>query len=481
MTAIRRLFSLLPWLWCNWIAMFGTSLATVAGNGILITAVVDIAGAGANPYLATVGYLLLPMLFVFGLMFVAVGAWRHSKHGRSDGAMTKAVALVMEDDHARRRVFFVVGATLVNVTLVSLAAYQGVTYMDSTEFCGELCHSVMKPEFAAYQRSPHARVSCTKCHIGAGASWFVRSKLSGVRQVLATATGNFSRPIPTPVHHLRPARETCERCHWPQKFHGSRLLVRQVYKPDEKNTRTSNVVRLKVGGENRRTGRYEGIHWHVAPDVRIEYEALDLKRRTIGKVTMTHKGKTTVFRPDPDKVKGKKVVERRVMDCVDCHNRPTHIYDPTPEVAVDRALSLSKLDASLPFLRREAVAALKRLKGGDKAAVTARLRKGLRAFYAKHYPKTASAKAAAIDKAARELAWIHRKNIYPELKIGWGTYPSHLGHRTTVEGCFRCHDDEHTAKGDKTIAQDCDQCHDVLAEEDEKPDVPPSVLRLGRM
>lgn len=515
MSIVQRLFGFVPRLWVNWIALLGTTLTTVSGNAILIVGVVDIVTAGANNYMATFGYLMMPIVFVIGLALIALGIWKdHRRHkaGGEKATIARAYDMVMTDPSSRRRVTFVIVATLLNVTLISVAAFKGITYMNSPTFCGQLCHSVMKPEYGAYRRSPHARVPCVDCHIGAGASWFVRSKLSGMRQVWATFTGDFSRPIPTPVEHLRPARETCEKCHWPSQFHGERLLVRHIFKDDEKNTRQTDVVRLHVGGENRRTLDYEGIHWHVAPDVRIEYDALDRRRTKIGTITMTHKGKTTVFRAPEKSVdgaaggaakatKGKKVFERRVMDCVDCHNRPTHIYDPSPEVAVDRALSLRKLDPSLPFLRKQAVALLKDTawdKSGargdakgdeDESKVrersAAHFTKELKRYFVKAYPEVARTKAASIERAGRELGWIYRRNVFPSLKITWGTYPSHLGHRNTDEGCFRCHDDEHTAKPsgkeEKTVPQDCDLCHEVLAQEEEKPDLPETVLRLGGM
>jgi len=477
---LNRVIGLVPKLWANWVALLGTTLTTVSGNAILIIVVVDIV-TGANPYVSSAGYLLMPMVFVLGLGLIALGIWldhRRRRRGGAQSTLTRAYDMVMADRPARRRVYFVVVATVLNVTLISVAAFKGVTYMDSPEFCGQLCHSVMEPEYQAYVRSPHARVSCVDCHIGEGADWFVRSKASGLRQVWATVTGDFSRPIPTPIHHLRPARETCEKCHWPEKFHGVRLLVRHVYRSDAKNTRVTNVVNLNVGGVNKRSGRYEGIHWHVAPDVHIEYEALDPKRRVIGKVMLRQQGKETTYLP-PAKAKGGKVFERRVMDCVDCHNRPTHVYDALPERAVDRALALGKLDRSLPYLRREAVALLREKVDPDRAAQLFGSR--LKSYYGKQHPEVARGKGEAIEKAGRELGWIYRRNIFPRLKIGWNTYPDHLGHRATTEGCFRCHDDEHKSGKDQVIRQDCDLCHEVLAEEEEKPDVPAGVLRLGKL
>ena len=483
MPLAKRLLDLLPLLWGNWISMTGTTIATAAGNAFLVIFLVDLVSGGANQYVLTAGYLGMPPLFVVGLCLVAAGVWRQRRLGNKeqDQPIAKAVALVLQHQGSRRRVTFVILATVLNLTLVSLAAYKGVTYMNTTEFCGKLCHSVMAPEHAAYQRSPHARVPCVDCHIGEGASWFARSKLSGLRQVWATATGDFARPVPAPVRHLRPARETCEKCHWPRKFHGERMLVRHLYKSDEKSTRTTNVVRLNVGGQNKRTGKYEGIHWHVAPNVRIEYEALDPGRKSIGKVVMTQDGKTTTYLAPKDK-RGGRVHERRVMDCVDCHNRPTHIYDPSPEVALDQALARGKLDRTLPFIRREGIKLLK-TKIEDPQRAAARFDQTLAEFYRKSFPKVAASKKAAIARAAKELGWIYRRNLYPNMNITWGTYPSHLGHRQTTEGCFRCHDDEHIARSDedKVIRQDCDICHEVMAEEEEKPDIPRELMTLGEM
>ena len=479
MSVLTRLVGFLPRLWGNWISLLGTTLATVAGNAFLILLIVDIVAGGGNPYTAALGYLITPPFFVLGLILVALGVWRDARRGgrRTDGErpLARALQIVCEDRATRRRIGFVVVATAINVVLVSLAVFQGITYMDSTRFCGRLCHSVMKPEYRAYQRSPHARVACVDCHIGEGASWFVRSKISGLRQVWAVATGRFSRPIQTPIHNLRPARETCQHCHWPEKFHGERLLVRHTHADDAANTRHTNVVRLKIGGINRSTGRFAGIHWHVGPDVSIEYEALDPKRARVGRVTLHQRGRTEVFQAAG---KSRPVAERRRMDCVDCHNRPTHIYDPSPEVALDQAMAWGKIDPSLPFIHREATRLLRQpIPDPDRSAPV--FIAALEKFYRDQRPPLDAAKAKLVRRAGEELQEIYRRNIYPDLKITWGTYPSHLGHRHTTEGCFRCHDDEHKSASGRVIRQDCDLCHEVLAQDEAKPDLPETMLQLG--
>ena len=474
----RSIRALVPLLWGNWISLTGTTLTTVAANGILIFFIVDLIGHEANPYASAVAYLALPGLFIFGLALISFGAWRtHRKH-RDDSVLDQALNLMISNAKTRRRLVFVVVATIANVTLISVVAYKGITYSNSTRFCGEVCHSVMEPEYQAYLRSPHARVPCAECHIGAGADWFAKSKLSGLRQVWATMLGNFSRPIPTPVHNLRPARETCEECHWPAKFHGSRLLVRHHYLKDEANTRETNVVRLKVGGIDSGTGDYVGIHWHVSPDVKVTYESYDDRRARIGKVTVAETGKDPVIYlpPEPEEDEATRtVVETRVMDCVDCHNRPTHVYDPSPELAIDEAMTQGLIDRDLPEIKRIASELLVDTSLARDQAET-RISAKVTEFYRQNYPEVAREKAKQLKQSASHIATIYRRNIFPHLKIGWNTYPSHLGHRTTTEGCFRCHDDEHATAEGKDLSQDCELCHDVLADEEEEPDLPEALI-----
>ena len=481
----RFVHDILPILWGNWISLIGTTLTTVASNIFLIVLIVDLTSDETNLYAAGIAYLIMPAIFMVGLILIAVGYWFKRRGKIGETVLGKALDLITSDPKSSRRIAFVVVATVINVTVVSLAAYKGVTYSNSPQFCGQMCHSVMQPEYTAYLNSPHARVACAECHIGAGADWFARSKLSGLRQVWATMVGNYSRPIPTPVHNLRPARETCEHCHWPSKFHGTRLIVRHHYQDDEANTRQTNVVQLHVGGVNQQSGEYEGIHWHVSPDVTVRYEALDERRTKVGKIVVSEKGKADrVYLPpkgNDDANKEPSVpMEQRVMDCVDCHNRPSHIYDHSPETAVDKALSYGKIDSTLPFIRKQAVELL-RQKDVPRTNVEATFGKQLAAFYEKNHSEIAREKTEAIQRSAAVLAELYRLNVYPALNITWGTYPSHLGHRNTTEGCFRCHNDEHqTASGD-FLPQDCDLCHDVIAEEEEEPDVPESMLRLGTM
>jgi nitrate/TMAO reductase-like tetraheme cytochrome c subunit len=350
-------------------------------------------------------------------------------------------------------------ATLVNVVIIAVSTYKAVEVMDSTRFCGSACHSVMDPEYTTYQRSPHSRVACVSCHIGPGAGWFVKSKLSGSWQLISVNLNLYPRPIPTPVHSLRPARDTCEQCHWPNKFVGDRLRVITHFQDDETNTALKTVLLMRVGGMQGRASK--GIHWHVDPGVRIRYRADD-KRETIGSIELTRADGTTTTYASPG---APKEGEWRTMDCIDCHNRPTHVYR-TPEDEIDRALGEGRIDPALPFVRREGLKALQAAYTSHDDA-RSKIAAALDTFYTKERPTADKTRVAA---AAAELGAIYSTNVFPSMNIRWGTYPSHLGH-VNSPGCFRCHDGEHASPTGATIPQDCDMCHTVLAMEEPNPEV----------
>ncbi|HXY42324.1 MAG TPA: cytochrome C, partial [Vicinamibacteria bacterium] len=347
--------------------------------------------------------------------------------------------------------------------------YKGVEVMDSTPFCGAACHTVMRPEYTTYQRSPHARVKCVECHIGAGANWFVKSKLSGSWQLVSVAFNLYPRPIPVPVHNLRPARETCEQCHWPQQFVGDLFRVNTHYQEDEANTEVKTVLVVKVGG--RQSGRSHGIHWHVDPDHVLRYRS-DENRQTMYEVEVAAKDGTTRrwLSPAADTPAGKAATEWRRMDCVDCHNRPTHIYRQ-PERELDAALFDHRVDGSLPYLRREGLKALLAEYPSQEAA-RAGISKAISGFYARSYPQMAKDRAAQVEAAGRALGDIWCWNVFPAMNIKWGTYRNHLGHSPDMAGdvgCFRCHDEQHKTKDGKAISQDCSTCHSLLAQEEKDP------------
>jgi NapC/NirT cytochrome c family protein len=424
-----------------------------------------------HPYIGLLVFLILPGIFVLGLLLIPVGIWLRRRSLRARGKLPGAFpAIDLGLPVVRRTLEYVTVATLLNLLIVGTASYRGVQYMDSTSFCGTTCHRVMDPEYTAYQNSPHSRVECVECHIGPGAGWFVRSKLSGLRQVFAVTFHTYSRPIPSPVKYLRPARETCEQCHWPQRFTGDKFLVNTSYKDDEKNTPQTDVLVLKVGG--RTFQGLVGIHGHHLSDaVRIRYISTDAEREVIPAVYYTDdSGKTVEFissdvKPTQQQLdKG----DHRVMDCVDCHNRPTHAFD-LPENAVDKQMSLGRISPDLPYIRKKAVEVLK-VNYPTRDVAQQSITREIDKFYQTNYPAVYQAKRTTVEQAAAEVARIYLRNVFPDMRVTWGTHPNNIGHNDSP-GCFRCHDGSHTSADGQTIPNDCSTCHQILAAGEVNPKV----------
>ena len=422
-----------------------------------------------HPYIGLLVFLILPGIFVLGLVLIPLGIWLRRRNLRGSGTLPGIYPAVdLGLPVVRRTLEWVAVATMLNLLIVGTASYRAVAYMDTTSFCGTTCHTVMAPEYAAYQNSPHSRVECVECHIGPGAGWFVRSKLSGLRQVFAVTFKTYSRPIPSPVKYLRPARETCEQCHWPQRFTGDKFLVNTSYKDDEKNTPQTDVLLLKVGG---RTWQGSvGIHGrHLADTTRIRYISTDPERQTIPVVYYTNdQGKTTEYistdaKPTQQQLdKG----EHRTMDCVDCHNRPTHTFD-LPENAVDKQMSTGRISPELPYIKKKAVELLK-VNYPTRDVAKQNIAAELNNFYRTNYPEIYQTRRTLVQQAGDEVSAIYLRNIFPDMRVTWGVHPNNLGHNDSP-GCFRCHDGSHTSADGKTITNDCSACHNLLAVGEENP------------
>jgi len=442
----------------NPFSVLGALLALVSGALFLIVFALDLMGLHTNPYLGILFFLVFPSVFVAGLLLVPVGVWRDRVRRRQGRTEVRWPKLDLSNPSHRAWTFFIVVATIVNLVIVSLASYTGVKYMDSVAFCGQVCHEVMEPEFAAYQDGPHSRVTCVECHIGEGASWFVRSKLSGVRQVFAVTLGTHSRPIPSPVHNLRPARETCEQCHWPAKFHGDKVRVIREYGTDEANTPSETILQVHVGGGNEGLGIGAGIHWHMNVANRVEYIATDDKRQVIPWVRLTDRnGNVREYQVDGVTPEELARGERRVMDCVDCHNRPSHPFDASASRAVDRAITLGEIPIGLPSIKREAVAALE-AEYPSRAAAADAIAARLRAFYREQHNAVYMGQRQEVERAVTVTQRLYQRNVFPAMNVTFGTYPNNIGHMD-FPGCFRCHDDSHRSKDGLTIGQDCETCH----------------------
>ena len=456
----------------NPLSLTGAVITTSSAFTLLIFWVFELLQPGPlHPYLGIAFFLVLPGFFVLGLALIPLGALLRRHKLRLAGTLPSIYPKIDLREPLLRRAIGLVGlATFANVGIFSTATYRGVQYMDSAQFCGQTCHTVMTPEYTAYQNSPHARVACVDCHIGPGAPWFVRSKLSGVRQVFAVTFHTYHRPIPSPVMFLRPARETCEQCHWPQRFEGDKFLVRTKYSEDEKNTPLTTVLVLKVGGHTWQGS--VGIHGrHLDMNAPIRYVSTDGRRQVIPQVVYTDSsGKMIVFnstdvKPSPEDLERG---EHRTMDCMDCHNRPTHAFQ-MPDGAVDQAMNEGRISPDLPFIKKKAVEALK-AEYPDRSTGAAAIASGINAFYRTSYPDVYAQHRAQVETAAQQVQAIYLRNIFPEMKITWGTYPNNIGHADFL-GCFRCHDGGHTSADGQTIPNDCSTCHNILAMEESNPKI----------
>ena len=469
---VRDWARLLYYLSQNTLSLIGVVLTTSSAITLIGFWIYDFMLPGPpHPYVGILLFLILPAVFVLGLILIPVGILLRRKKLRDAGELPAIYpAIDLKTDMVRNSVLFIACATILNVMIFGFASYQGVTYMDSTSFCGLTCHTVMAPEYSAYQNSPHARVECVSCHIGPGAGWFVKSKLSGLRQVFAVTFKTYSRPIPSPVKYLRPARETCEQCHWPQRFSGDRFLIKTDYKDDEKNTPLTTALILKVGGFTRAGS--QGIHGrHLDEGSRIHYISTDEKRQVIPVVFYTDDtGKTVEYVSTDIKVSKEQLEkgERRAMDCIDCHNRPTHAFE-LPENAVDLRMSRGVISTELPYIRKKAVELLKADYPNRETAKT-RIEEGITGYYRSTYPEVYNTKRALVEQAADAVSAIYLRNIFPDMKVGWGVHPNNLGHND-FPGCFRCHDGSHTSADGQTISNDCSACHNLLAVQEENPKV----------
>jgi len=447
----------------NWISLLGVVIVTTATIFWLFLLPTTLRGGTENPYLGILSYLTIPVPFFLGLMLIPLGMWlQRRREGRASVYPPTFPALAWTNPELRKLVYFIGATTLVNVVVASQLSYGAVEYMDSVTFCGKTCHNVMQPEYTAYQNSPHSRVECVKCHIGPGASWFVRSKLSGVGQVFAVTFDTYPRPIPTPVRNLRPARETCEACHYPQKYGEDRLQILPKYAEDEANTRTETVLLMKIGGGNHGIG----IHGtHLGPGVMIRYVPSDESRQTIPWVEYEGPAGKRVYAVKDAKINGLPV---REMDCMDCHNRPTHTYE-LPDHGLDNAMNAGLISPTLPFAKKKALEILK-VNYTSREEAGRRIPQAFQKYYQDTYPAIWAARQSDVTAAAVQVLALWNRNIFPDMKVTWGTYPNNLGHMD-FPGCFRCHDGGHNSKDNQTITQDCNACHNLLAMEEKSPKV----------
>jgi NapC/NirT cytochrome c family, N-terminal region len=452
-----------PRLYRNLISLVGAAIMVASLISIIFLFLSEMLGSREHPYLGIFTYIIFPACLMMGLAIVLFGTLVERRRRRRLGDEIAAYPKIdLNDPRRRRSLMTFLGATFVFLFVSAFGSYRAYEYTESVAFCGQLCHSVMNPEFVAYQASPHARVKCIECHVGPGAGWYVKSKLSGAYQVYSVTFNKYPRPISTPVHDLRPAQDTCEQCHWPEKFFGAQLKVFNRFGYDEKNTPSQTRMLINTGGGSPASGKVEGIHWHMNIANEITYLSTDDQRQVIPYVRAKDRNgnvteyKVADFKMSPQEIENAPL---RRMDCVDCHNRPSHIYQP-PDRAVNEAMLSGRLDTSLPYLKRQAVEALSKNYGSTGAAVNA-IAASMNDFYRTNYPEAYAGKRDSINAATAELQRIFQTYIFPEMKVDWRTHPNNIGHYYNT-GCFRCHDGKHTSSSGKIIRTECNICHTVL-------------------
>jgi hypothetical protein len=463
---MKRIF---PNSFYNLFTLIGTAIAAVSFGLILFLILLETLSENPKPYMGIIAFVILPAILILGLFIGVIGIAREHRRerlGKPHGLHLPKIDL--NNSHHRTAFAFFFLGTILLLLFSAFGSFKAYEHTDSDQFCGETCHKVMSPEYTAYQFSPHARVGCVKCHIGPGAGWFVRSKLSGAYQVYATVFNKYPRPIPTPIENLRPAQETCEQCHWPKHFFSEKQHANTYFLSDEQNTKWTLNLLMKIGGGNIEAGPTSGIHWHMNIANEVNYAALDIERQVIPWVrSKKPDGTVTIYRSSEISMSDdtlKKPFIRR-MDCIDCHNRPTHIYHP-PARSINHVMSLGWIDAKLPNIKGVSVKALENPYSTKQIGLDS-IRQMIEEFYTTNYPEISRTKKAEIDRSIEEVQKNYSRNYFPEMGVSWKRFPDNLGH-LYYQGCFRCHDGKHVSDNGTVLSKDCNTCHTILSQQFEK-------------
>src|SRR5215212_1648474 len=280
-----------PSVFRNYVSFAGGTVAAAGLVSIALMLLLELMGGEEsrhNPYVGIFTYILFPSVMVFGILLLLLGgAWeRRRRHRMKPEEIGRYPVLDLNDPRRRRTFVTLMLLAFVFLFVSAFGSYRAFEHTESVQFCGQTCHAVMKPEFVAYQAGPHARVKCVECHVGPGADWYVKSKLSGAYQLYSVSFNKYPRPIKSPVHNLRPAQQTCEQCHWPAKFFGAQLKVFNRFAYDEKNTLRQTRMLINTGGGDPSTGQVAGIHWHMNIANEITYAHTDEQRQVIPWVGM---------------------------------------------------------------------------------------------------------------------------------------------------------------------------------------------------
>jgi NapC/NirT cytochrome c family protein len=450
----------LPKALYNPVSLVGLVIAVFNAGFIVFLSLVEALSKRAHPYADLVIWIILPALVLLGVALIFVGIRRERRKEREGVPAERRFPIVNFNDPKHRTTILVLGTGFLLLSLLyAFAGYKAVEFSESTAFCGSMCHTVMGPEFRAHAYSAHAEIACADCHVGPGAKYFLLAKLRGTRQLIDLMFDRYHRPIPTPVADLRPSEQVCENCHGPKYQINQRLESRNYFLSDEKNTQKTINLLLRMGGAAPTAPRPPKMHWHSSTTEEIVYAASDEKRTVIPWIRVKRlDGKERVYRvagaemSDADAAKA----GPRRMDCIDCHNRAGHPYNP-PGAILNALLNLKLVDPALPQIKSVAVKALDAeyasredgLKGIDAS---------IREFYKTTYPAILRDKQAAVVAAIAALQRAYARNYDPSMKVTWKNFPDNRGHRFSA-GCFRCHDGKHRSDDGAVLSRDCGLCH----------------------
>lgn len=455
----------LPESYYNRLSFLGTIIAVTALILISFVFIVMFGfGEGGN-YTGILLFLVLPGFLVFGLMLIPLGMWLRARNIRKNKIETARKRTVIDFNNPRHRnasFLFLIG-TIIFLIISTLGSYEAFHLTESNAFCGTLCHTVMEPEYSTYQTSAHARVKCVECHVGSGANWYVKSKISGLYQVYSVMAKKYPTPIPTPIESLRPARETCEQCHWPEKFYSNRLHNEIHYLADSTNTRWDIVYQMKIGPSHSSKGHSEGIHWHINSNTKIEYISSTDDREFIPwvKYINLETGDTVIYEdswnpPDSALFADHEV---RTMDCMDCHNRPSHQFE-TPQDYIDHAIAKGDISSVLPEIKKLCMEIFNTSFPTTDSAFYA-IQNEVNNLYENKYPTLYKNKKAEIDQSISGIQAAFAANNFPIMQSNWDSYPNQKGH-IEYNGCFRCHDNNHESTSGEIIRKDCNLCHEIM-------------------
>ena len=464
---MRRIF---PPVVYNPITLIGAAIASVSFGLILFVFILEIfSSIGDNPYIGILAFIILPSILIFGLLLIAYGVIRERKRISQGKSREGKLPVIDLNDPKKRAAFatFSIG-TLILLLFTAFGSFKAYEYTETDEFCGTVCHKVMEPEYTAYLGSPHSRVGCVGCHIGSGTDWYVKSKLSGAYQFYSVLFKKYSQPIPTPVRELRPADGTCEQCHSPEHFFSQKKTEYTYYISDEKNTRSNLGMLIKIGGGNSVFGAATGIHWHTSSDHEIYYMHSDERRQEIPWVKLVTKdGKEIIYRDKSVKFDEASFPKEnlRLMDCIDCHNRPSHIFHQ-PDKMVNVYMDQNKIDPELPYIKSISVKALE-TPYTEKSIALDSIETIINSFYRSTYRDIYEKKKDKIASAIQEVQSIYSRNYFPYMNANWKSFPDNISHVYTP-GCFRCHAGNHVSEDGLKISHDCNSCHLIITQTDSR-------------